>query len=192
MHSLRLRFAMVLVLAPLGITPAMAQDTNNEAAVVPNIARGARVSFTLPDAQSPEAWQSRRLLMKGTVTEVRGDSLVVLLGGAPPLTLSRFAMGDLSVSQGLQRGWQAKPASTALGAALFVGNVFLFSRVTNGPSSASARGTSTAPLAGLLGLNAVVLFKQAFGKKERWERVSDAQVAVRRSSTLQVSPTNQR
>ena len=167
MPSITLRFAILFSLVGVHGTPAGAQDAANQPAVAP----GARVSFTLPDAQSPDAWQSRRLLLKGTVTEVKGASLVVQFAGTAPITLSRLAIGDLSVSRGMERGWRSHPGSTAMGAALLVGNALLFHRFANGPSAAQSGRSSATPLAGLLGINAAVFFRQAFAKKERWERV---------------------
>lgn len=168
MRSLTMRFAMVFSLAGLCTSAARAQDAAGFAAVVP----GARVSFTLSDVQSPEAWPARRLLMKGTVSDVRADSLVIQFNGAAPITVSRLAIGDLSVSRGMERGWKTHPRSTAIGAALLVGNAFLFHRIATGPSSTVTRRSSSLPLAGLLGFNAAVFFRQAFTKKERWERVA--------------------
>jgi hypothetical protein len=170
MQSFSRRFALAFVLAGLCHTTASAQEGTNLPAAS-GIAPGDRISFTVPDVQSPEEWKSRRLLLKGTVTELRGDSLVVQVGGAAPVTLSRLAIGDLSVSRGMQRGWRSKPGSTAFAAALLIGNAFMFHRYATGPAADINGRSSAYPLAGLLAINVGVVFRQAFAKKERWERV---------------------
>lgn len=173
--------SLLLALAMVGITSRASMAQNATASAIAHmtastdslVAPGARVRFTVTDVQSPDAWESRRLLVKGTVTDRRRDSLVVLLGGGAQMTVSRLAVGDLAVSRGLQPGWKARPRSTALGTALLAANAVLFARALNGPSAqVTGRSSAYLPLGGLLTLNAYVVARQAFGKTERWEPVA--------------------
>lgn len=150
-------------------TPVSAQSPDSSASA---LAAGARVRFALLDPGSRGAdWASRRMIVRGKLTDLRTDSLVLELGGnAGRLIVARSALADLSVSRGTQRGYQAHPKRAAIGAVLAGANIGLLAYASSLSTSGSSR--SIWPLmAASTSLSTVSFLKFAFGRTEKWEAV---------------------
>jgi hypothetical protein len=168
MRAIRIGVVLFGVISALSANRAVAQSGNETV-----VETGTRVRFTLHDAQSPEQYRARRLVMKGTVTDIRSDSLLVQLGGSAHMTVSRSSMSDLSISRGTERAWRSHPVATAVNGALVAGSVVLFTQLASQrPSTPGERNRSLVPMAGLLSFNTALFVRNAFRRTERWERIS--------------------
>jgi hypothetical protein len=131
---------------------------------------GSRVRFSVlePDRRD---WAARPLLVRGTLTDVRTDSLRLEVGGsAGSMTVPRSALVNLSISQGMQRGWRVHPGRTVLSGLVFASSVALFA-LTQDDSRRNARTPDLVLRGGITALNGYFFARTAFSKTERWERV---------------------
>jgi hypothetical protein len=98
--SLRAR-TWTLILVATFASVGIAQAASAQQAEEPSV--GSRIRIRLPDSLRVASLAPRFILVTGTLVRATPDSLVLHVGGANPLYVSRSSITALSVSEGSSR-----------------------------------------------------------------------------------------